>query len=264
MDQNPYSGGGYEAEIYAEPERTSLAAIFSLVCSLICCLPGIPMLGAVLGIFGLIGIGRSNGRVGGRGLAITGIVLGLLFTAGQIGIAIGGSQFGRLFATKIAGPGAQSIVAMQNDDFDTARSFLVGAAATMSDEEMTAFRESYRSSSGEMVSSAQTTGELFWGWVEQGKLMQQFQGRNDLMPLPVTYTSGKGLLLIAIDQTHQTAPAPGTEIPIVDLVVVGPGGTAVRLTDFAQGSGAAAPAVEPAPEPGAVQPGSEPDAGEGP
>ena len=64
------------------PVRTSLLAIASLVMSLVCCLPGFPLLGALLGIVALVAI-ASNAALAGKGLAIAGIVLGLLLTLGQ-------------------------------------------------------------------------------------------------------------------------------------------------------------------------------------
>ena len=72
---------------------TSGKAIASLVLGLLSivgmCLTGIP--GLILGIMGLGDIGKSGGRVGGKGLAIAGIVLSSLgtFALPVIGILIG-------------------------------------------------------------------------------------------------------------------------------------------------------------------------------
>ena len=63
--------------------RTSGLAVVSLVCSLIFCIPLLGLLGAVLGIASLRATRQPGVR--GRGLAIGGIIVGLLATAAWIG-----------------------------------------------------------------------------------------------------------------------------------------------------------------------------------
>lgn len=79
--QQPYPQqfpGGYPG---AQPKKTSGAAITSLVCGLLFCIPAITGLVAV--ITGFIGIkSTSRPNVTGRGMAITGLILGLLSLAG--------------------------------------------------------------------------------------------------------------------------------------------------------------------------------------
>ncbi len=86
--QNPYGGGAGGASFNApgsggfEQPKTDGVSIASLVLSLICCAP----VGLILGF---VGISRTKGgRRKGRGLAITGIVLGLLGLLAWVGIAI--------------------------------------------------------------------------------------------------------------------------------------------------------------------------------
>ena len=57
----------------------SLAAITSLVFSLLFCIPGLAILGLLTGIIGIFT--TSGGARRGRGLAITGVVLSLLVGA---------------------------------------------------------------------------------------------------------------------------------------------------------------------------------------
>ena len=86
-DQNPYANdgmsGGYDE--YAGPERTSALAVLSLILSLACCIPGLGLLGAGLGVGALIGISGSRGRVGGKGLAVAGIIVGILVSVAWVG-----------------------------------------------------------------------------------------------------------------------------------------------------------------------------------
>lgn len=70
--------GGYAAP---PPKQTNVMAIVSLVAGALFCIPGITGLVAV--ITGLIGFSRGRDpRMGGRGLAIAGIILGVLSLAG--------------------------------------------------------------------------------------------------------------------------------------------------------------------------------------
>ena len=66
-----------------ESGKTSGLAISSLICSIICCLPFTTIPGILLGAGALLSIGK-NAALRGRGLAITGIVLGVIFTIGQV------------------------------------------------------------------------------------------------------------------------------------------------------------------------------------
>ena len=63
----------------AGPQKTSGLAIASLVCSLICCIPLTTIPGILLGIGAMISIGGDPAKKG-KGMAITGIVLGVIFT----------------------------------------------------------------------------------------------------------------------------------------------------------------------------------------
>jgi hypothetical protein len=68
----------------AQPARTSGAAIASLICGILLCIPVLTQLLAI--ILGFVGI-KSAGRPGvsGKGMAITGLVLGLLGLLGWAG-----------------------------------------------------------------------------------------------------------------------------------------------------------------------------------
>jgi hypothetical protein len=69
------------------PTRTSGAAVTSLVCGLLLCIPGLTGLLAI--IFGLVGISSTkNPMVRGRGMAIAGLILGLA----NFGLWAGGTE----------------------------------------------------------------------------------------------------------------------------------------------------------------------------
>jgi len=75
----PYAPGGMPP--YAPPPMSGLA-LASLICSAIFCCPVVALLGTILGLAALPGTGSGQRR--GRGLAIGGILIGLLVTAGWV------------------------------------------------------------------------------------------------------------------------------------------------------------------------------------
>lgn len=99
MSQSDFNRGfsdfGPGDEVVA-PERTSLLAVGSLIVSILslvaCCVPGVGVLGVVMGVAALPGISRSRGRVGGKGMAITGIVIGLIAALLSLFLWLGGSM----------------------------------------------------------------------------------------------------------------------------------------------------------------------------
>lgn len=83
MSNYPPPQPGYPQQQYAygAPKRTSGIAIAALVCGLLGCIPFVTSLAAT--ILGLIGIGvTGKPNVGGRAMAVIGLLLGLLGLAG--------------------------------------------------------------------------------------------------------------------------------------------------------------------------------------
>lgn len=230
--QNTSAGGGYEANIHVEPGRTSLAAIFSLVCSVICCIPVLPVVGVVLGIAGVRRIERSEGRLGGKGLAIAGIVLGIAVTLvqGVFGYALG---YGSKWIVAHGDIAAQVLTDLENADYDAARSVFAGDVAAISDDDLGAFGEAVRADVGTVVAQPRTGWGWFNGWNASGQYLQRYQGRNDFIPIPVTFSNEPGLIILIHDPGQQRhKPAPGQQVAIVDLIVIGTDGTEHVLSDY--------------------------------
>jgi len=80
-----YQPAGYGYGYPAAP-KTDGMAIASMVCSLAglvaCCIPSV--VGLILGLVSLSRIKKSQGALGGRGMAITGVVVGAVLTAGML------------------------------------------------------------------------------------------------------------------------------------------------------------------------------------
>jgi hypothetical protein len=114
---------------------TSGAAIGSLICGILGCIPVITSLLAI--ILGIIGIkSTSGGRAGGRGMAIAGLLLGLLGIAGWGAFGALG-LWGWSQGKKLAGSTCVPFVqAVSEGDYTKAANF-----STMTDAEMTALHE---------------------------------------------------------------------------------------------------------------------------
>jgi hypothetical protein len=93
----PPGGGSYPPGFQAPPgyslpsmSRLSGAAVASLVCGLIFCIPGITGLVAI--ITGIVGIAETaKPQVRGRGMAIAGLILGILSLGGWAMVGVGGA-----------------------------------------------------------------------------------------------------------------------------------------------------------------------------
>lgn len=128
--------------------RTSGLAVASLVCSLICCLPITTIPGVILGVVALAAISK-NPHLSGRGLAIAGIVLGIIFTIGQgvIGLSIhrGYVEF-RDTPAQILEPGFAGDYTALRENFGT-------PGQRVSDEQARAFIDELRNRYGELRGS---------------------------------------------------------------------------------------------------------------
>ncbi len=224
MTQNPYADGGFDDAI-SEPPRTSVMAILSLVTSLIgCCLP-IGILGVLLGIFSLLGIGKSQGRVTGKGLAISGIIVGLVTTALWVGAYVAVQKGIGVYAESTG----EVITAIETGDYTTARAALA-PTTTISDEQFDAFRAKYQDGLGSFVRTPEGFVELIQSFVDPtvGPQMESYQGQQNMMPITGFFDSGNALMLFFIDPNTQ---GPSGMPAYTDIVIVLPDGTEVRLTD---------------------------------
>ncbi len=138
-----------------ESGKTSGLAISSLICSLIFCCPLTTIIGPFLGLGAFIQIGR-NPALKGRGIALTGIVLGVLFTVGQ-GFC-GYWMYDTIVVPMVVGP-REALATGFSGDIPGFKSHFYGRGATASDAEAEAFIEALRERYGEFVNSRFTPGQ---------------------------------------------------------------------------------------------------------
>lgn len=173
---------GNEDDLYQQPQRTSGMAIASLVCSLIICCPLITVLGPIFGAIALATIGSPPQRRG-KGLAIAGIVIGLITTV--LGI-VAGMQIVRVVSEYIefveAGP-APALQAAAASDVNGFRSYFVTPAANASDEQVQAFFAEVQSRYGTFISATmdqQTAPPQFGSPVIVMPYILQFSDANNV------------------------------------------------------------------------------------
>jgi len=146
-----------------QPTTTSAAAIISLISGILGCFVITGLIAVITGIFGIKA--TSNPNVKGRGLAITGIILGLVFSL--ISIGIGGTMFWGMGKFKeLAGEAARPFLASIVDGN------LSEAAAntTMSPTELGSLRD-------EMKDWGKVTGvSMSWNGINA----RQTNGRNTI------------------------------------------------------------------------------------
>ena len=136
---NQYEQGGVfqapQESGFSEPPRTSGLAISSLVCSLIFCCPLTTIIGPILGLIAFVSIG-SNPNRRGKGLAATGIILGLILTTGWVYLGSKGWAFGvQFYELMMSGP-KTALVAGSSNDLTGFKEEFYGAGASVSDEEV--------------------------------------------------------------------------------------------------------------------------------
>lgn len=198
---NDHAVNNFEADYYPEPERTSLAAIFGFILSIGgCCFGVTALLGVPFSIVGLFNCGRSNGRVGGKGFAIAGLLIGLLNLA-VFGGCLGTVTFGvKAAINQFGDQTARALTSIESGQFDGARANLISPAADVSDAEMIAFREAYTASLGNFQSMPDGIFDYFEQVLSLGPIMQAASGQQNVVPVPATFDGGPALILIKIDK----------------------------------------------------------------
>lgn len=209
------------------PRRTSILAIIALVLSLICILPGAGLLGAIFGLAALIGISQSRGRVGGTGLAIAGLLLGLVFTALQVAVLIGALQAKKFFEIQMIGPANATMTAIEAGDYNAARThFVPEMAAVITDEQFEKFREAYRVEMGSFKTIPLGFIDFCVAYPKVEGTMKGMGSNNSSMqnalPTPAEFDKGWTLTIAEFKPDSSRSPKGGSKVimPFVNVAVV--------------------------------------------
>ncbi len=215
--QSPYQDQS-DVALYQEPDRTSIMAIMSLIFGVGGCCLGLTSIPAILlGIFSLLGISRSKGRVGGTGFGIAGLLIGII-TLALWGGAIGASVYGLNQMVSIYGVKTEQIfLDIQADNFDSSRALMRSPAADSSDEQLMLFRESYQAAMGDVISKPDGIGDLISGYVAVGEAIQPYNGRPGYIPIPMRFDSGFGLVIYVMElSSNQSGDLSPKQLIVID------------------------------------------------
>jgi hypothetical protein len=248
MSNDPYAAATDFQDYHEDgPPKTSVLAILSLVCSLICFIPGLSALGSLLGVFGLIRISTSNGRIKGTGLAITGIVVGVLVSLLWIGGAVAVQQGAKQYLKM-----AEIMPDIDSGSYDSARGRLTSSTRPFAtDEAFESFKAAYETDAGSYSGQPDGLWDLLMTFGELG----QTQDPNSLSdkpygskqaPVPGVFTNGPRWVIVGINQNERNDA--GTFQALDNIGIWSSDGSVIWLVD---------PDIEKA---GALLPSSDSDA----
>ncbi len=187
-----------EPGVDASP-RVSGLAVSSLVFGLLCCIPGSGLIGTILGGAGLVRISKSDGRLSGRGMAFTGMILGLLGTVFYLAAGAGTFWF-----MKEAQRFVQPVQALTSGDVGAARQRLSKtAAAALTDEKAKEFTDAIKAEIGAVQRMPKGIGEWINGYMEVGQMIEGAQRANvngkEAVPFPVHFEKEVALVLVYLE-----------------------------------------------------------------
>jgi len=213
-----------------EPTRTSLLAILSLVAAIIC-VPPLGLVAVLLAVFALIGIGKSEGKVGGKGIAIAGLVIGLLVSLIQVAIGIGIFQANAAVESGLLAPTADVMQGIESGDLQAVRAGLIPASSSvLTEEHVASFRDFYQSEYGSFKSTPQGMLEWIMAAAEMGEKMNQAQsGAQNIVPLVVEFDSGNAILILEMSTAGGGGGTTGSMAPIRNFGVIDSNGQWVWL-----------------------------------
>lgn len=278
MASNPYaSDAGFEPysddnELHT-PERTSLLAVFSLVCAIPCCIPGAGVLAAALGGVSLGVIRNARGRLSGRPAAIAAIFIGIFITVVQAAIIIGALQSYTFWTKTMAPAGERFVLAAATGDLALARGELTqDASGDLTDEQLDAFTQAVVAEIGAPTSLTADAGDIFQSFGRvYGSSGGAYGGQpagaqlSGTTPAPFVITGPGGTLLcwVLFDDDSLDNPPPR----VADILVALPGERGFALRDAGPAADLAAAmnitletsAAESAPAPETTPAPDEPD-----
>ncbi len=223
--EHPYDASHYD-EGFPAPARVSILAISSLVTGILsvvgCCVPAFGILPVGLGIGAIVGIGRARGAVAGRGMAIGGLVLGLLSLVVSTGLWVGAATFGG----KIGPVYSQAF----SDDPAVVRSVLSSSAASeVTEEKIAEFQRSLTEDFGGPVTIPRGFLALYKGYARVDP--DELHRRPDARPgnpylLPA---EGPGGWLVVVVVMSEREASPSWLPYLEDVGYVAPDGRIVWL-----------------------------------
>lgn len=270
MSHNPFSnpdlGNPADFHDYNVAPRTSLLSIASLVLGILslvtCCVggavPGVPA--AALGIGAIFVINSKNGRLVGRGMAISGIVMGTL----GLFLNIIGALLLSKYVGFVAGATTQPMRGIEAADVRPLQDMLnADAAARLDEPTMLAFRKEYQDRLGAFKSvDTNLINFVTNAWNTYGTKVGalQIDPNRHGVPIPIDgyFENGTAEIWLFMPSNYQANPGSTPKI-VTNIAIVPETGTPIFLLPLqaapAPGtSGGSAPTPPANPDPSATPP----------
>ena len=166
--------------------KSSLSSLIVSIISIVCCPIG-SVVGFLALLLGIVGLMRTSAvGVHGRGLAITGIVLGLIGMVIGTGLVIGFTQAVGMFVE----PAEESIVTLDAGDTQAFRATLSASLdQNITDEQISAFAQSLRDDYGALVTAPSSVWEYIGLAAQGGPDMQSGQSQG-WIPVAAEFDGG--------------------------------------------------------------------------
>ena len=244
MSENPYiDGGGYLDDGPVKGSRTSVLAVGSLATSLLCCIPFLGVLSIILGAASLLLIGRSNGRLTGKGAAIAGLIVGIMTTVIWGAVGAGVLQAKTFYSKQMIPVGDAAMAAVQADDVSAMRALLnTKADGDLTDDQIRLFMAACHEEMGTIHGAEYDLGMILESFGETYQRSRggnsggggQFDDADNPWPAPVgiVTSNGKFVVWVVFDSTTLKGEQ---DRKVADLLVMQTGQTGFTLRDDGPG-----------------------------
>lgn len=235
MHTPPMPGYGIAPET-----RTSLAAVFALIFGLLgmvaCCIPfvgvGVSVVGVLLGVIGLVAISSSDGRIKGRGMALTGLITGIIGAAVGIFVIVGMN----VAVNVLQAYPRMAEAAMAKDHAAVVAGLDSTSSGTFTPEQLAKFADDVEAAVGPGATFHGNFMDLFRGGKILGtqpasaQVQSQYPGRN-IIPFYVQGSTRNAALLIVNNPMEESPEYQAGKV--TNMIVVPEGsGDAIYLIDL--------------------------------
>lgn len=225
-----YSEDWGSDEPKASGPRISLLAVLSLICGVVC-IPGLGLLAVLFGGLGLARIARAGPAVGGKTLAIVGIVAGLAATSLWSAIFVGAfRQYQYTYTCSLRA--AAVLGQIEAQQWDLVRPRL--GADPGSESRLTDFRKRFLVALGSVKGSGLGSGSL-QDFMDMRSSLKDFSGDiasefdwGPIPPMPIRFERGTALVIFE-PQPNTPAGSNFDSLVFANVMVLAPGKPPIRL-----------------------------------
>ncbi len=200
-------------------------------------------------------IGKSEGRLSGKPLAITGLVLGLLFSGVWIALTLGASATWTTVRQSVM----PALTAFENADLSKVRPLMMSdVAGAVGDEQLLRFAAEIKQKLGRpegLPANLLTVTQFYFSTMFGGTLPAPYLAQMStqpptalFLPVPVEFTNGRATVLLHLPPSGRAQASSGKLQGLLrNVIIILADGTEIKLLpdDATSGKPAAKPAATP-------------------